>query len=73
MVIKKKINNTSDQLKFITEGGTPPKKEKSWSAVALRVPTEMLEVIATLREDRPGMNRNAWILEALQEKIKRET
>lgn len=45
------------------------KKKEGTSYVQLRVPLELLEQIDDVREDRIGISRHAWILEAIQEKI----
>lgn len=45
-------------------------EEKKWTHINLRVPTNMLEDIDTLLEDRVGITRTGWILEAIQEKLK---
>lgn len=46
-------------------------KKEGWINIQLRISTEMIEEIgAILKEKRVGLSRNAWILEAIQEKIK---
>ena len=47
------------------------KKNENWEYIQLRVSCEMLENIKNiLLTERKGMSRNAWILEAIQEKLK---
>lgn len=46
-------------------------KEKKWSHVNLRIPSELLNNIDEVLDDRFGISRNGWILEAIQEKLKR--
>jgi hypothetical protein len=50
------------------------KKEKmAWKMLNLRIPESMLEEVDKLVEERIGMSRVAWILESIQEKLKRSS
>lgn len=74
MVVKKKLELHKEREEFIARGGhviadiIP--KEKNWMLFSLRIKCSMLEHIERLLEDRPGMTKTGWILEAVQEKIK---
>lgn len=46
-------------------------EEKKWTHINLRIPKDMLKHIDSLLEERVGITRTGWILEALQEKMKR--
>lgn len=49
----------------------PPKKEK-YKVITLRFPESFLKRIDMQNKKRTGLSRNAWILEAIQEKLDRE-
>jgi histidinol phosphatase-like enzyme len=70
---------------FIEEGGSAPaatetvekkptRTEKAEQPVKLRVPAELLEQIdAAVAARRPSPSRHNWILEAIYEKLARES
>ena len=70
MTVKKK-KYTPDEI--INRGGEvrSDKKKREWTAICLRIPKDMVEDIDTNVDERPGMTRTAWILEAIHEKLKR--
>jgi metal-responsive CopG/Arc/MetJ family transcriptional regulator len=45
------------------------KRKSDIQAVSVRIPMDMLRVIDQAVAQRKGLNRHAWILEALQEKL----
>jgi len=52
----------------------PEKKSKrEWSFFCLRVPTDIVAKIDDILYERIGLTKNGWILEAIQEKLKRDT
>lgn len=55
--------------KIINKGGSERVK-KGWTMITLRLPDHLLREIDTETEERIGLSRNAWILEAIQEKLK---
>jgi hypothetical protein len=59
--------------KIISRGGdvTQDSKEK-WIRLHIRVTSEMISQIHDILDDRPGIPRTLWVLEAIQEKIKRD-
>lgn len=54
--------------------GAPVKEEEKekWKLVPIRLPGHLLKNIDHCTKKRIGLSRNAWILEAVQEKITRE-
>jgi hypothetical protein len=58
----------------IERGGkvkTDLKGEPTYKLLTQKVRVDMLEQVDAAINDRPGMNRSAWIQEAIQEKLKR--
>lgn len=47
------------------------KKEKEWMHFLLRIKTEAMEKIDEEIKDRMGMTRTAWILETIQERLRK--
>lgn len=80
MVVKRKPKSVDE---FIQEGGTAPQVEapkpveepsKEEQSVKLRVPVDLLsQVDAAVKRRRPAPSRHQWILEAIYEKLERET
>ncbi len=48
------------------------KKKIEWSSITLRITSKMIKEIKKAIPDNIGMSRNAWILLAIQEKLKRK-
>ena len=46
-------------------------ENKKWTIINLRLPTNMLGDVDEEVKERIGMTRTGWILEAIQEKLKR--
>lgn len=72
-ISKRKRENDLD--KVISSGGhvaaDHQQKKESWTSIQLRISNDMIEEIASiLKEKRVGLSRNAWILEAIQEKLR---
>lgn len=81
MVIKAKIEKSDKDLdaereKVILKGGQVSadieKKDENRKAISLRFPLELLELIDKAVEERYGMTRTTWLLQAAQEKLERE-
>lgn len=81
MVITKKIEKPSkdtatERQKIILKGGAVAedikKKDGEKQTILLRVPVELLERVDKLVESLYGIKRTGWILQAMQEKWKRE-
>lgn len=77
MVLKAKIEKKQSEEKvkeFILKGSEIPteKTKKMWVTAYIRMPIALVENVDELRKDRPGISRNAWILEAIKEKIEKD-
>lgn len=46
-------------------------ESKKWTIINLRLPTDMLSNVDQEVKERSGMTRTGWILEAINEKLKR--
>lgn len=79
MVLRKKVATTreADREALISRGGhvaedvNEKNKKKEWINFCLRVRTDMLEQIDEILDERVGISKTGWILEAIQEKLKR--
>lgn len=74
---KKEVTQFNEKVieierKKVIANAEKKEKSKEWTKMLLRVKNEFLNQIDMLIEDEIGMNRTIWILEAIQEKIKRE-
>lgn len=68
MAIKKKVEIDS----VISKGGqvsSDKHLQPSWGTLCLRIRNDMLDSVNQKLSDRVGMSRNAWILEAIREKL----
>jgi predicted HicB family RNase H-like nuclease len=81
MVIRKKEEDEEQTIsesvrkQIISKGGSvfsDKNAEEEWTTVSLRITKELIETIDKELKERIGISRNAWILEAIQQKIKRE-
>ncbi len=68
---------TKSHLEQVIEKGadvTSDKKidKENWVIFSLRIRTDLLEKIDNRLHNRLGMKKTSWILEAIQEKLKRE-
>lgn len=74
-----------ERLRFILGGGiakadvedsTPEKKKEEpsdgYKYHSLRMPTDMMKKVDETRAKRAGITRTVWILEAIQEKLRKE-
>lgn len=69
MVIKKKIEQV------IEKGGhvrADQKRSNEWTNFTLRIKLDMLEDIDEALEETVGISKTGWILQAIQEKLKRK-
>lgn len=77
MTVTKKVDRnqvSSDALKYISEGASvrlDAVTQKSKKILSLRISSEFLERIDNMVNKRMGLTRNAWIVEAIQEKLER--
>lgn len=44
-------------------------EQKDWAYINLRVPSKMLKGVDVALQDRVGISRTGWILEAIHEKL----
>lgn len=80
MVVRRKPKTIEE---FIEAGGAPSEakskpieeiNEKEIQSLKLRVPVELLKQIdLSVKNRRPAPSRHQWILEALYEKLERES
>jgi predicted HicB family RNase H-like nuclease len=66
---KKNRSKEKEIDKIINQGAGETAKEE-WKMITLRLPELLLRDVDFETEKRIGLSRNAWILEAIQEKLK---
>jgi predicted HicB family RNase H-like nuclease len=74
-VIKRRPSNT-EVSEVINRGGSSPSapEENKERIFNLRVPEEIVKKVDAIRKRRTGkISRNTWILEAIEDKIERES
>lgn len=79
MSVRKRFENPKIEevdVDALIEKGAKVKEDrveesKKWMIINLRLPVEMCESVDRKVQDRAGMSRTGWILEAIQEKLKR--
>lgn len=77
MTVKKKIEENVDSLErkmldIISHGGSVKEDgqiDKKRKNITVSIPITMLKEIEFFLNRRPGLTRNAWILEAIQDKF----
>lgn len=81
MVVNKKIEKKGpigDVEAYISKGGhvqadmVEEPENMIWKAICLRIPLELLEQMDEKVKQRAALTRTAWILEAIQQKLKAE-
>lgn len=82
MVVNKKIEKKGpigDVEAYISKGGhvqadmeQEPNENTIWKSICLRVPLNLLEEMDEKVKQRAALTRTAWILEAIQQKLKAE-
>lgn len=73
----RKLVDKSSRVDILISKGSPVKEDQikettKWTNINLRMPSEMLKEIDNVVKDRIGMSRNAWLLEAISDKIKND-
>lgn len=79
MSVRKAPNDPKDPKSIISRGGEVrsdrnenAEEEATSVQINLRTPPILVDRIEKALKKRIGLSRNAWILEAIQEKIKRD-
>lgn len=69
------VSRPSEIKKFIDKGAEvrSDAKEKQSSLITLMAPKVLIESVDGIRKERYGISRTAWILEAIQEKLKKDS
>lgn len=78
MVVNKKIEKNKqidDPLAYISKGGHVPcdmleEIKEEWKTICIRVPSSLLDRVNEKVKQRAALTRTAWILEAIQDKLK---
>lgn len=65
------VINRKDYEKVVNAGGKVKSDNKGWSNFNLRIRDDMVTGIEEELENRIGLTKTGWILEAIQEKLKR--
>ena len=80
MSVRKPLEKTKDKnvnIEALIDRGAPVKGEtnlhqkKKWKFINIRIPEEMVKEMDSIRSSRVGITRNGWILESIQEKLKK--
>lgn len=78
MTIKRKIEIQNHDLKkhsdMISRGAKvleDSEETHGWKTISLRIPNSLIEDVNKEVKKRYGLSRTGWILEAMQEKLKR--
>jgi hypothetical protein len=84
MVLKRQVEKPSEDLEkareeFIRGGGlvaSDVKKEEAkneeWTKLSLRIKISAIDEIDSKLENKMGLTRTGWILQAIEEKLERE-
>lgn len=81
MVVREKVEKPKENLEklredIISKGGhvaidIKEEHRKEWVTFCLRIKSQMLSQIDKALEERVGITKTGWILEAIHEKLKR--
>ena len=72
MAVKKKISTSME--KFIDKGAdVKASKDKGFKNILVRMPTGILTELNETIEKKPWLNRTQWIVEAIYERLNRNT
>lgn len=77
---QEKTKLSEAEIEALINKGAPVKEDKievkekdnPWAHVLLRISKEMLQEVDKCVSNRVGISRTGWLLEAIDEKIKRE-
>lgn len=78
-LVEKKPESNEPNIEELLSKGAPvredmvevEKEESKWTHLNFRVPTQMLKKVDEALKDRVGISRNGWMLEAIDEKLKK--
>lgn len=72
----RKLEVKSNLEKIIEKGGSVSADKsvdkKEWRNILIRLRSDMIQELDNVLNKRIGLSRNAWILEAIQEKLRKE-
>jgi predicted HicB family RNase H-like nuclease len=76
-MVLKKLEKPKSLDEFIDGGGNvasdkEPEEKKEWSHFTLRIRKDLSADIDKVLEHRVGISKTGWILEAIQEKLRKE-
>lgn len=77
---QEKTKLSEEEIEALINKGAPVKEDKIevkekdsiWTHVLIRISKEMLQEVDKCLSSRVGISRTGWLLEAVNEKIKRE-
>lgn len=81
MGVKKPFEKPNDKIVDVEElidrgarvkADNKVKNNPKWTHLNLRIPTTLLDGVDEAMNERVGISRTGWILEAIQEKLRRE-
>ena len=67
LLYTKQINMISSRGVLVSDG------KSKWTMISIRITSELLDKIECAKSPRLCVSRNFWIIEAIQEKLKRES
>jgi len=77
MAVRRQLQKEKVNIEALIDRGAPVKGEmnhhqdKKWKFINIRIPEEMIEEIDSAISLRVGISRTAWILESIQEKLRK--
>ncbi len=71
MVLTRRSEKIEEVIARGGEVKRSPKQSKNFKVLCQKIRLDILDLVDKAVAERAGMNRNAWIQEAIQEKLKR--
>lgn len=76
MAVRKRVEKTANvNIDYLIDKGAKVKEDRIYerkiTQICLRLPVKMLDAIDAAVTDRIGLRRTGWILQAIEEKLKR--
>ena len=75
MAVRKPLDKKTVDIDALIEKGASVKQDasvKKWTIFNVRIPSDMLNCVDYRVLKRIGLSRTGWVLEAIQEKLKRD-